>query len=330
MAWRVRKPFRVFARGTSLRRRVAYSLAIVRLILVPVIFLAVYYLFRMGWIVDRIVSVDAPVATLAERVSINMLDARRAERNYFLLHDPKDLDANRHSMTQVSQLVDTIGNLLPEEKPAADKMQQEVKVYQERIEQAATHMGQPLPGPASRIREVVRAYESNLNEVFKQSGRKTRAQLLEELQNQIGSLDDQITSTMVAEDPALLQITKDLQVSSDQILKQAPALENRGWDRVMHDHEQARLLLHRAEWVGGIVSALVVLISVWVSFILPREAVRPLSDLKDAVDRAATGDYEIEFDVQGDGEIVQLAHSIRRLIHHVREVLESEVAGTRR
>ena len=81
----------------------------------------------MGWIVDRIVSVDAPVATLAERVSINMLDARRAERNYFLLHDPKDLEANRQSMTQVSQLVETIGNLQSEEKPATDKMLEEAK-----------------------------------------------------------------------------------------------------------------------------------------------------------------------------------------------------------
>jgi methyl-accepting chemotaxis protein len=154
--------------------------------------------------------------------------------------------------------------------------------------------------------------------------------LLRELQDQIGSLDDQITTTLVAEDPALLKITKDLQSSSDQILKQAPALENRGWDRVMHDHDLARGLVRRAEWVGGIVSSLVLLLSIWVSFILPREAVRPLSDLKDAVDRAATGDYEVEFDVQGEGEVVQLAHSIRRLIQHVRVVLESEVAGLRR
>jgi hypothetical protein len=67
MTWRVREPLKVFAHGVSLRRRVAYSLALVRLILVPVILLSVYYLFAMGWIVDRIVSVDAPVATLAER-----------------------------------------------------------------------------------------------------------------------------------------------------------------------------------------------------------------------------------------------------------------------
>ena len=44
----IRKTFKILAPGNSLRKRVAYSLAIARLILVPVIFLAVYYLFEMG------------------------------------------------------------------------------------------------------------------------------------------------------------------------------------------------------------------------------------------------------------------------------------------
>ena len=63
----------------------ALSLAIVRVILAPVIFLAVYYLFEMGRIVDRIVNVDAPATTMSEQVSVEMLEARRAERNYLLL-----------------------------------------------------------------------------------------------------------------------------------------------------------------------------------------------------------------------------------------------------
>jgi hypothetical protein len=54
-----------------------------RLVLAPVILLAVYYLFQMGWIVDRIVNVDAPAATLAQQASILMQEARRAERNLF-------------------------------------------------------------------------------------------------------------------------------------------------------------------------------------------------------------------------------------------------------
>ncbi len=66
MPSRIRRSFRVLAPGSSLRRRIAYSLAIVRLILVPVIVLAVYYLFQVGFIVDRIVSYDAPAATLAQ------------------------------------------------------------------------------------------------------------------------------------------------------------------------------------------------------------------------------------------------------------------------
>src|SRR6202158_4491134 len=88
MRWRIRKSFKIFAAGSSLRRRVAYSMAIVRLILAPVIFLAVYYLFVIGRIVDRIVNVDAPAAKLAEQASIEMLGARRAARNYSLLPDP--------------------------------------------------------------------------------------------------------------------------------------------------------------------------------------------------------------------------------------------------
>lgn len=319
MAWRVRKPLKVLTRGVSLRRRVAYSLVVVRLILAPVIILAVYYLFRMGWIVDRIVSVDAPTATLAERVSLEMLDARRAERNFFLLHDSRDLDANRQAVAQVRQLIDTIRQLQPEEQPTARKMQEKVSLYQSRIEEAATRMAQPTLGPVERIREVVGAYEKNLDEVLNHANRQSRTKLVEDLQTQIGSLDSQITATLVAEDPALLQITKDLQDSSDQVLKLGPQLENRGWDRVMHDHQQARALVRRAEWVLGIVSGLVLLLSVWVSFVLPRAAVKPLADLKAAVDHAAAGNYEIEFDVQGEGEVVQLANSVRNLIAHVRE-----------
>ena len=59
MALGIRQTLKIFAPGGSLQRRVAYSLVIVRLILVPVILLAVYYLFEIGRIVDRIVNVDA-------------------------------------------------------------------------------------------------------------------------------------------------------------------------------------------------------------------------------------------------------------------------------
>ncbi len=88
MKSRIRKIVAGFVSNGSLRRRVAFSLAIVRLILVPVFLVAAYYLFAMGWIVDRIVNIDAPAAALAQQASIQMLDARRAERNYFLLRDP--------------------------------------------------------------------------------------------------------------------------------------------------------------------------------------------------------------------------------------------------
>ncbi len=319
MSWRDRKRFKVFARGTSLRRRVAYSLAIVRFILVPVIFLAIYYLFAMGWIVDRIVSVDAPMATLADRISIEMLDARRAERNYFLLHDPAHLQANRQSLSDLAQILRTCRDLQPAEAGALDKIQFEVARYQDRLSEAVTRMGQAGNAPVERVRKVIRAYEKNLNDLLKSAKRETRAQLTNELQYRMGSLDAEIAASLVAEDPAFRRITSDLQGSSAEVLRLASDLEKRSWERVQRDHQEARALVRRAEWVLGSVSALTLLLSVWVSFILPREVVRPLSDLKAAVDHAAAGNYEIDFDVQGESEITELARSVRDLIAHVRE-----------
>src|SRR6267378_1448147 len=121
MPWRTRKSFKIFAAGSSLRKRVACSMAIARLILVPVIFLAVYYLFVMGRIVDRIVNVDAPAAKLAEQASVEILEARRATRNYVLFQDPEYLRENQESLTNVRQILSRIKDLEPAEETTVQK-----------------------------------------------------------------------------------------------------------------------------------------------------------------------------------------------------------------
>src|ERR1700751_5049802 len=107
----IAKSFKILAPGNSLQRRTAYSLAIVRLVLAPVIFLSVYYLFRMGWIVDRIVNVDAPASAMAQQASIEMLEGRRAERNFLLLHDAVYLAANHDAVAKTEQTLQDIQNL---------------------------------------------------------------------------------------------------------------------------------------------------------------------------------------------------------------------------
>ena len=135
----------------------------------------------------------------------------------------------------------------------------------------------------------------------------------------MGSFDTQITETLEAEDPSLRQAAVELQDSSSAVLRLASQLQTRSGQRVRQDHQEARRLIRRAEWVLGIVSGLTLLLSIVVSFILPREVVKPMVDLKEAVDHAAAGNYEIEFQLQGQGELVQLADSVRNLIAHVRE-----------
>lgn len=330
VAWRGRRPLKVFTRGSSLRRRVAYSLALVRLILVPVIFLAVYYLFAMGWIVDRIASVDAPVATLAGRASMDMLDARRAERIYFLLHDQADVEANHRSMASLNGIIAQCRDLEPGEGPTIDALEAQARLYQQRFDAAVARTGVATRSPDERLQEVVQAYQRDLNELVKRAGRQSRAQTIADLRSSVGSFDVTLAAAPEAQDPYFRQTSQELRQASDRIVSLANDLENRSWAHVTRDHQEARRLIRRAEWVLGIVSGIVLLLSVWVSFILPRQAVKPLTDLKEAVDHALAGNYEIEFDVQGEGEVVQLANSVRNLIAHLREKKTSggDEAGT--
>lgn len=313
----LRKSLKIFALGSSLRRRVAFSLAIVRLVLVPVIFLAVYYLFEMGVIVDRIVNVDAPVASLAEQASVQMLDARRAERSYFLLRDPQYLQTNQESLKQLRTIFRKICDLAPAQDPVREGMQN-VDVYEQQFRAAVSLAETPGNTAIERVQEVVRAYEKDLNDLLKQAHRKTRVRLVDDLRSQVGSFDTKIVSTVEAGDPTLQRVTPTLQASSQKVLEIASELESRGWARVQYDHSKARTLLYRAEWVLSIVSALTLLLSIWISFVLPRQVVKPLVELKEAVDNAASGNYQIEFELRGKGELIDLATSVRNLITHLK------------
>jgi nitrogen fixation/metabolism regulation signal transduction histidine kinase len=312
------KPSNAPYRVGSLRRRVIYSLAIVRLILVPVIFLAIYYLFRMGWIVDRIVSVDAPAATMAQQASIQMLEARRAERNYFLLHDPAYLQANRESVSRLNASLANFAELQPEQADAVERALEETKRYSGQFEIAAGQMAAPGQETLERVRAVVRAYEKDLDALLRDAQRKPRARLVESLRDRVGSFDAQITETVQTKDPILREATANLEQSSRSILQLASNLESQSWKQIQEDHQEARRLMRQAEWALTIVSVLTFILSVWVSLVLPRQVAKPLVDLKNAVDRAAAGNYELNLEFQGEGEIVELAKSVSKLIEQVK------------
>jgi CHASE3 domain sensor protein len=313
------KSFKILAPGDSLRRRTAFSLALVRLILAPVIFLAIYYLFRMGWIVDRIVNVDAPAAGLAQQASIEMLEARRAERNYLLLHDATSLAANHDAVDKTQQTLEDIRSLDAGDSDAIQKASEALALYKQQFAEAAAALNGPGQRATDRIQAVVRAYEQDLDNLLRRSSRIKRERLVEELRQRVGSFETQISSTVEEGNPALQRVTEDLQNSSKEILQKTSGLESANWARVQIDHAEARKLLHEAEWALSIVSALTLMISVWVSYVLPRQVIKPLISLKQAVDHAAEGNYEIEFDVHGKGEIVELVESLRRMLASVRQ-----------
>src|SRR5260370_14004396 len=181
MPSRIRRSFRVLAPGSSLRRRVAYSMAVVRLILVPVIVLAVYYLFQIGFIVDRIVSYDAPAATLAQQATIEMLDAGRAERNYLLLNDPAALQATRDSLSRIEQILNAIHDLNPSDQQLTQQALEALRQYREHLEAAAALVEKPGQAPAERGNALLTPADHDLDDLLKNAPRHARARRVNQL-----------------------------------------------------------------------------------------------------------------------------------------------------
>jgi CHASE3 domain sensor protein len=273
----------------------------------------------MGRIVDRIVNTDAPAAKLAEQASIETLEARRVARNYVLFQDPEYLQANQKSLTSVRQILAHIGELQPGDEFIVQQGLEAVTVYQQQFATAVSTLARSRQEPLERIREIVLAYEKDLDDLVRRARHEKRAQLIQELHARVGLFDSRITDAVQIGIPALRQVTPDLQASSGQILQVASELEKRNWERVQADHQEARQLIHRAEWSLSIVSAITLIFSVWVSFVLPRQVIKPLVSLREAVDHAATGNYEVEFELLGGGEVVELARSVQNLISALRK-----------
>jgi CHASE3 domain sensor protein len=276
--------------------------------------LAVYYLFAMGRIVDRIVNTDAPAAKLAEQASIETLEARRAARIYALFQDPEYLQENQKSLTNVRQILVHIGELEPDDEAIVQQGLEGVTLFQQQFATEVSTMPHTGEDPADRIRAEVQAYERDLDDLVRQARHEKRAQLIQELRTRFGSFDSRITDALQIDNPASRRVTPELQSSGEQILHVASDLEKRNWARVQADHQNARQLIRRAEWSLTIVSAITLIFSIGASLILPRQVIQPLVSLREAVEHAATGNYEVEFQLEGGGEVVELAKSVQNLI----------------
>ena len=154
-----------------------------------------------------------------------------------------------------------------------------------------------FPRRGSRCREMRTVFQSwcgRMKRIWticcEARGRRERAQLIDELRNRVGSFDTQISETVQAGNPALGAGHRGFaEFESGSAETSLTELETENWTRVESDHKEARRLIRQAEWALSIVSAITLLFSVWVSLILPRQVVKPLISLREAVDHAAQG-----------------------------------------
>ena len=192
---------------------------------------------------------------------------------------------------QIKRLVSQIETLEPAELAVVEDILKSLQLYQQQFAAAVALLQKSGGRTGQRVQQAVAdAYEADLNELLRRSRRTGDAELLQELQSQVQSFEcDSCHKMLGQENPTLRLVTPQMQASSQQVFQLASRLEAESWERVQRDHDEARTLLHDAEWILSIVSVITLLLSLWISFVLPRAVVKPLVDLRNAVDQAAAG-----------------------------------------
>src|SRR5215831_9235415 len=197
---------------------ISIRLAVVRIILVPVIFLTIYYLFEIVAIVNHIVDRDAPATKLADQIAVQMLAARRSERNYFLLHDTVYIQENQQAIREIKRLAGEIEDLDPDNRNDCQNLLNSVDEYERQLESAISLMKEPGGTAAQRVQQAIVTYENDLNQLLRRSRRMKNTQLVQELQNQVQSFDTDLTKTLEQENRALGQVTERVRTSSQHVL----------------------------------------------------------------------------------------------------------------
>jgi len=155
--------------------------------------------------VDRIVNVDAAGAKLAEQASIEILEARRAARNY--LCPRPGISSDEPEITH--QCEASPGSYLGTE-PGDETIVQQGPRTQAYI--SSNFAGrfrrwtEVKARPAQRIREAVLAYEKDLDDLVRKAKHESRGQLIQELALESDRLISRVTEAIQVGSPASRQV----------------------------------------------------------------------------------------------------------------------------
>ncbi len=285
-------------------------------LVVPVVLLSLFYLRQMNSAVGRIVDEDIELMHLADRVSLDFLEARRSERNFLLYRDSAYLEENHRSLARIDELCIRGRAIEPGLAARFDSICTISATYR-RLADSLAGMPTPEPGRARApdLSTIRRHYESLIAAAASDSS--ARDSLL--------SAASRVAAGLRLELPGTRTLDDSIRVLQAAVVAQSDSIAAGARLRVQTHRQRARQLATWGQRNIVAVLLLVLIVLTWLLFRLPRRAVLPIKRLANALRRAEDGELDLKVSLATRDELGQLAAQLNRSFARLREFDEKKV-----
>jgi methyl-accepting chemotaxis protein len=324
MSWGIWHRWQRYSNRLSMKGRIGLGIAASRLIFLPVIILAIYYIAGMLSATDRIAKVTARTAGLADQVILEIREIRKVENDLLLLKDPLYL---RSIKERVNHLNDHLENALQVDSRQKEQflnLRNKVKDYSDRIESLAQSAGPALNlSSGGRFASMVNEYRNLLDHML-EAARHSKSpeevsRSIVEISNSSLHFDRFIVRSLLSRDPQRAILFENLRNRGQEIENLAGQISAEGWKRVEEERIETENLGNRARYLITIALVLTLILSFLFTWYLPKRVLHPLRQVTQALRKASTGNYDVILHLSAKDELGELVNEFHNLIEHMRD-----------
>ncbi len=323
MDWQFWHHFRKYGNRLSLKGRIGLGITISRLIFLPVIFLAVYYIAGMVNTTNQIARVDAKSALLAEQISAEINEMRSNEKSYFLLKDPSELKKIKERAQVIVAHIDDGVETGSEERNHFVQLKNSVKSYVSTIERIGESHGTVNDAAVlNQFTKPVRDHQTRIEWLLRLANRARSkediSRVVDEINKEAMSFDSFIVHSVLIPGPN--QARQELQSKGEEIDTLVRQIRETSWRKVAEERSYAEHLGSRATLLITITLAVTLMLSFAFTWYLPRKVLRPIREITQALRKASNGNYNVFLQLKAKDELGELVNEFHNLVEHVKDL----------
>jgi nitrogen fixation/metabolism regulation signal transduction histidine kinase len=298
----------------SVKGKIRLALFIVGFLSLATSFISLAYMNNMIRKIKDITQVDAALAALARDISIQILEARREEKNFIIYLDQSYIKNTYSIIDQVTLNVAEARVLAPQHSAALDSIDSLAVHYLAHIEQLATTF-QEDPNTISRIQKQMLDYEERLKKAL--SGSETRD---DSLPSWISDLNILLASTAAKMSVEKVRLLTNLRETSDQILQISQQMTIAAQESLTEHSKEGVIFGVRAQRNALTVFIITGLLLAYLIFYFPKRILFPFRSINRAIKAIGRGESStIIPEFRKGEEFWDLVNSIQDTLRQLRQ-----------